>query len=237
MKLDLLYEIDVPKPWAKPHPYGQREAEQRAYREALEQIKLALDVDPDARAVRKEREDLVEGVHTSQYALISKAKFESEGTSTYPDATFTLRLSYGSVKGYHVDGKAIPAYTTMGGAFTHAAAHGNKPPYELPPSWIKARDGGKMKLDTPLDSKSGLQERAVFLFIGAFKPCWIREAPVGGNGRAGESRGQIAGIVTDRDNEIEVNVRKRVPRLAAGTSGVNFENVAQYFQNKRVDFA
>src|SRR5215471_3533226 len=41
MKLDLLYEIDVPKPWPKPHPYGQREAEQRAYREALEQIKLA----------------------------------------------------------------------------------------------------------------------------------------------------------------------------------------------------
>ncbi|MEY9887262.1 alkanesulfonate monooxygenase SsuD/methylene tetrahydromethanopterin reductase-like flavin-dependent oxidoreductase (luciferase family) [Catenulispora sp. MAP5-51] len=40
MKLDLLYEIDVPKPWAKPHPYGQREAEQRAYREAIEQIKL-----------------------------------------------------------------------------------------------------------------------------------------------------------------------------------------------------
>ncbi len=41
MKLDLLYEIDVPKPWPKPHPYGQREAEQRAYAEALEQIKLA----------------------------------------------------------------------------------------------------------------------------------------------------------------------------------------------------
>src|SRR5919205_754340 len=40
MKLDLLYEVDVPKPWAKPHPYGQREAEQRAYREAIEQIKL-----------------------------------------------------------------------------------------------------------------------------------------------------------------------------------------------------
>jgi alkanesulfonate monooxygenase SsuD/methylene tetrahydromethanopterin reductase-like flavin-dependent oxidoreductase (luciferase family) len=41
MKLDLLYEVDVPKPWPKPHPYGQREAEQQAYREALEQIKLA----------------------------------------------------------------------------------------------------------------------------------------------------------------------------------------------------
>jgi len=41
MKLDLLYEIDAPKPWGKPHPYGQREAEQRSYREAIEQIKLA----------------------------------------------------------------------------------------------------------------------------------------------------------------------------------------------------
>ena len=41
MKLDLLYEIDVPKPWPGAHPYGQREAEQRAYREAFEQIKLA----------------------------------------------------------------------------------------------------------------------------------------------------------------------------------------------------
>lgn len=41
MKLDLLYEIDVPKPWSGPHPYGQREAEQRAYREAFEQIRLA----------------------------------------------------------------------------------------------------------------------------------------------------------------------------------------------------
>ena len=41
MKLDLLYEVDAPKPWSKPHPYGQREAEQRAYREAVEQIRLA----------------------------------------------------------------------------------------------------------------------------------------------------------------------------------------------------
>src|SRR3954471_4649009 len=41
MKLDLLYEVDVPKPWAKPHPYGQREHEQRAYKEAIEQIKAA----------------------------------------------------------------------------------------------------------------------------------------------------------------------------------------------------
>ncbi len=41
MKLDLLYEVDAPKPWGKAHPYGQREAEQRAYREAVEQIRFA----------------------------------------------------------------------------------------------------------------------------------------------------------------------------------------------------
>lgn len=41
VKLDLLYEVDVPKPWSKPHPHGQREAEQAAYREAIAQIRLA----------------------------------------------------------------------------------------------------------------------------------------------------------------------------------------------------
>ena len=41
MKLDLLYEIDAPKPWGKEHPYGQREREQQAYYDAIEQIKLA----------------------------------------------------------------------------------------------------------------------------------------------------------------------------------------------------
>ncbi len=41
MKLDVLYEVDAPKPWGRPHPYGQRDAERRAYREAVEQIRLA----------------------------------------------------------------------------------------------------------------------------------------------------------------------------------------------------
>jgi hypothetical protein len=114
-------------------------------------IKLALAVDADARAIRKEREDKVDGVQTSQYALIAKALFETQGTSTYPDATFTLRLAFGTVKGYEVSGRKIAPYTTMGGAFLHAAEHGNQPPYELPPSWVKAKAEGRMKLDTPLN--------------------------------------------------------------------------------------
>ena len=45
MKLDLLYEIDAPRPWEEgPHPWGQRAREQRAYREMLEQVKLADEV-------------------------------------------------------------------------------------------------------------------------------------------------------------------------------------------------
>ena len=112
-------------------------------------IKLALAVDVDARALRKRLEDQVEAVDTVQYALIAKARFAELGESTYPDATFTLRLAYGTVKGLEIDGKVIPAYTTMGGAFDHAKAHGDEPPYQLPPSWFEARKGRRLRLDTP----------------------------------------------------------------------------------------
>ncbi len=114
-------------------------------------IKLARLIDADARALRKKREEQVEGVEASQYALIAKAIFEDQGNKVYPDATFTLRLAFGTVTGYTVDGKTVPAYTTIGGAFEHAEAHGNKPPYELPPSWIQAKKDGRLNLKTPLD--------------------------------------------------------------------------------------
>jgi hypothetical protein len=114
-------------------------------------IKLALAVDEDARALRKRFEDEVEGVYTAQYARIARAIFAEKGDSVYPDATFTLRLAFGTVKGYEVDGKTIAPFTTIGGAFAHAQAHGNKAPYALPPSWIKARDERRLRLDTPLN--------------------------------------------------------------------------------------
>ena len=61
------------------------------------------------------------------------------------------RLAFGVVKGYEVDGKSIPPYTTIGGAFEHAKAHGDAPPYELPKSWFKARESGGLRLDTPFN--------------------------------------------------------------------------------------
>jgi hypothetical protein len=114
-------------------------------------IRLARDVDPEARALRKVMEDEVDGVQTAQYALVARALFEDQGMSTYPDATFTLRLAFGTVKGFAPEGKAVPAYTTIGGAFLHAKEHGNTDPYELPPSWLDARRGRKLALETPLN--------------------------------------------------------------------------------------
>jgi hypothetical protein len=114
-------------------------------------IKLALAVDADARKLRKQYEDQVEAVDTVQYGLIAKARFAELGESTYPDATFTLRLAYGTVKGLETEGKVIPAYTTIGGAFEHARVHGDSPPYQLPPSWIEAKKERRLRLDTPFN--------------------------------------------------------------------------------------
>jgi hypothetical protein len=114
-------------------------------------IKLAMAVDAEARAVRKIQEDQVEGVETANYAIIARDLFEAKGDAVYPDATFTLRLAFGVVKGYEVDGKAIPPYTTIGGTFEHARAHGDTPPYELPRSWIQSKDSGSLRLETPFN--------------------------------------------------------------------------------------
>ncbi len=114
-------------------------------------INFALTVDTDARWVRKIYEEQVKSVERTNYAVIARTLFEEHGSAVYPDATFTLRLAFGVVKGYVLDGKAVPAYTTIGGSFAHAKAHGNMPPYELPRSWFQARDMGRLNLATPLN--------------------------------------------------------------------------------------
>jgi hypothetical protein len=114
-------------------------------------IKLAIAVDPAARAVRKIDEDQVEGAEDAAYAQIAKANFELKGDAVYPDATFTLRLAFGVVSGYKLLSQDVPPFTTMGGAFAHAKYHGDKPPYQLPKSWFDARDAGRLALDTPFN--------------------------------------------------------------------------------------
>lgn len=106
-------------------------------------------IDPSARAVRKEFEDKVDAVVRRDGTIVAKARFAQSGFSQPPDATFTLRLSYGAVKGYSENGKAIPFATNMGGAYEHAAEHGSQPPYKLPESWIRSK--ANLDLKTPLD--------------------------------------------------------------------------------------
>ncbi len=77
-------------------------------------LDLARAFDPQARAVRKQFEEQDE-LQQQAYAKIAKARFALEGTSDYPDATFTLRLSYGPIEGYEEFGKHVPAYTDLGG--------------------------------------------------------------------------------------------------------------------------
>jgi len=112
-------------------------------------IELARMVDPEARKVRKVFEDKVDEPQRQAYAKLAKARFAVYGDKVYPDATFTLRLAFGPVKGYEENGKHIPSHTTMGGAYEHSKAHGGVDPFKLPQSWIKAKD--KIKLDTPFN--------------------------------------------------------------------------------------
>ncbi len=106
-------------------------------------------IDPSARTARKEFEDKVDSVIRRDGTIIAKARFAQSGFTQPPDATFTLRLSYGEVKGYQENGKAVPFDTNLGGAFEHATEHGDKPPYNLPESWMKAK--AKLDLKTPLN--------------------------------------------------------------------------------------
>jgi hypothetical protein len=112
-------------------------------------IQLARLVDPASRKVRKVIETQVQEVQRQAYDQIAKAKFAVEGTNNYPDATFTLRLSFGTVKGYEEGGKHIPFETTFAGLYKKADEQNNIDPYELPKRWLERKD--KLNLKTPLN--------------------------------------------------------------------------------------
>jgi hypothetical protein len=98
-------------------------------------IELARLVDAPARAARKVF-DIQDETKQQAYGDIAKARFAIEGTNNYPDATFTLRLSYGPVRGYEENGKPVAPLTDFAGLYTRAAEHNNQPPFDLPKRWI-----------------------------------------------------------------------------------------------------
>ena len=113
-------------------------------------LEFARMIETPAAQVRKTH-DAQEEIKKQAYADIAKARFAIEGTNGYPDATFTLRLSYGTVRGYEEDGKPISAFTDFNGLYQRAAEHDNKPPFDLPPRWI--------------DRKSALNPQIKFNFV------------------------------------------------------------------------
>jgi hypothetical protein len=102
-------------------------------------IELAQSIDKEARAVRKRYEEEVVAVERANYAKIAHALFEQQGTKLYPDATFTLRLSYGAVKGYRENGKWVSPFTTLGGLYARSNQFHHAFPYNLPPRWTAKR--------------------------------------------------------------------------------------------------
>jgi hypothetical protein len=112
-------------------------------------IELARLVDGPSRAVRKRVENEVDEPKRQAHAALAKAKFAMDGDKVYPDATFTLRLAFGTVKGYTEDGQPVPPFTTMEGLYKRSADQGNKGPFELPKRWEERKS--KLDLSTPFN--------------------------------------------------------------------------------------
>ncbi|MDX2132235.1 MAG: S46 family peptidase [Planctomycetota bacterium] len=111
-------------------------------------LAFARTLDPVLREITARRESGLEAVSRDVYARLADARFAAFGKTTYPDATGTLRLSYGTVKSYPEGGGTVPAYTTMGGLFERAAAR-DESEFDLPDSWTKAKDA--LNLGTPFN--------------------------------------------------------------------------------------
>jgi hypothetical protein len=106
-------------------------------------------LDPVYRAQRKWYEDEIESSLVAEGNKIAKARFAVWGKSTYPDATFTLRLSYGHVAGYELGTTQVAAFTSFYGLYDRAQGHSEKPPFDLAPRVKAAQD--KVKLGTRLN--------------------------------------------------------------------------------------
>jgi len=141
-------------------------------------IMLARLIDPKARELRKRYENEVTGVERTNYSKIARAHFDTEGTKLYPDATFTLRLSYGAVKGYLENGKKVAPFTTLGGLYDRATRFKSEFPYNLPQRW--------------LDRKSAVDLKTPFNFVST-------DDIIGGNSGSPtiNQKGELVGLIFD----------------------------------------
>jgi hypothetical protein len=107
-------------------------------------IAFARSVDAEARAVRKRYDDEVEAPISAAAERIAAARFKVYGTNVYPDATFTLRLNYGTVQGWLENGNPVQPFTYLGRAFERATGAS---PFKIPDSWMKVKE--QLDMRTP----------------------------------------------------------------------------------------
>ena len=122
--------------------YGGGQAAIDASRDPM--IRLAALVDPTARELRRRYEQQVEGPVQRGQEAIAKARFAVYGTRIYPDATFTLRLSYGGMMGWNEKGQDVRPWTELSRAFERATG---EPPFKIPPRWMAVKD--RLDMTTP----------------------------------------------------------------------------------------
>jgi hypothetical protein len=110
---------------------------------------LARNVEPIVRETVKSFEDEVQSIEATAGEKLGRARFAAYGKSAYPDATFTLRLAFGTVRGYPMNGTQAPPFTTFYGLYDRAQSFGLKPPYNLPQRYLDRR--ARLNLSTPLN--------------------------------------------------------------------------------------
>jgi hypothetical protein len=112
-------------------------------------IEVARDVDLPSRAVRQLFESQVDEVERQAYTQIARARHALGGSESYPDATSTLRLSFGSLRGYEDQGRQVPFQTTFAGLYERSREHGDRPPFHLPSRWSQRRN--RLHQETPFN--------------------------------------------------------------------------------------
>jgi hypothetical protein len=112
-------------------------------------IVLARKLDPLNRGINKRLDAEVNAPLVAAEEKLGKARFAVYGTSSYPDATFTLRLTYGTVEGFPYNGTIAPPFTTLYGLYDRSASFSNKVPFDLPKRWSDGRE--KLDMTTPMD--------------------------------------------------------------------------------------
>jgi hypothetical protein len=141
-------------------------------------IVLARSLETDSMAINKKYTDEVANVQAATYPKIGQAVFVVDGAKAYPDATGTLRLSYGAVKGYVENGKTIAPYTDYAGLYARSAQYKSEPPYDLAPRWV--------------ENKAALNLKTPFNFVST-------NDIVGGNSGSAvvNKKGELVGLIFD----------------------------------------